>query len=60
VATVIIGARNEEQLRQNIGALGWNLTAGQVALLDAASASDRTYPYWHQSFFKERNPFPTA
>ena len=38
VATVIIGARNEEQLRQNLGAVGWNLTAEQVARLDAASA----------------------
>ena len=38
VANVIIGARNEEQLRQNLGAVGWNLTAEQVATLDAASA----------------------
>ena len=38
VATVIIGARNEEQLRQNLGAVGWNLTPEQVAKLDAASA----------------------
>jgi len=60
VATVVIGARNEEQLRQNIGAVGWNLTAEQVGRLDAASATPKTYPYWHQSFFTERNPFPTA
>jgi aryl-alcohol dehydrogenase-like predicted oxidoreductase len=59
-ATVIIGARNEGQLRQNIGAAGWSLTPDQVARLDAASATTRTYPYWHQAFFKERNPFPTA
>ena len=39
VANVIIGARNEEQLRQNLGAVGWNLTAEQVARLDAASAT---------------------
>jgi len=58
VATVIIGARNEEQLRQNLGALGWNLTAEQVAKLDAASAQPMTYPYWHQKGFS-RNPFPT-
>ena len=37
VATVIIGARNEEQLRQNLGAVGWQLTPEQVAKLDAAS-----------------------
>ena len=40
VANVIIGARNEEQLRQNLGAVGWNLTPEQVARLDAASADD--------------------
>lgn len=59
VATVIVGARNEEQLRQNLGAIGWNLTAEQVAKLDAASATTPPYPYWHQRGFKERNPFPT-
>ncbi len=60
VANVIIGARNEEQLRQNLGAVGWNLTPEQVAKLDAASAQPKIYPYWHQAFFKDRNPFPTA
>ena len=48
VATVIVGARNEEQLRQNLGAVGWNLTADQLARLDAASATTLPYPYWHQ------------
>lgn len=60
VATVIIGARNEEQLRQNLGAVGWSLTPAQIAQLDAASARTLAYPYWHQRFFTERNPFPTA
>lgn len=60
VATIIVGARNEEQLRQNLGAVGWNLTPDQVAKLDAASSRTRAYPYWHQAGFKERNPFPTA
>ncbi len=59
VANVIIGARNEEQLKQNLGAVGWNLTVEQVAKMDAASKRDKTYPYWHQSSFN-RNPFPTA
>jgi aryl-alcohol dehydrogenase-like predicted oxidoreductase len=59
VANIIIGARNEEQLKQNLAAVGWNLTADQVATLDAASAVPLTYPYWHQAFFPERNPFPT-
>jgi aryl-alcohol dehydrogenase-like predicted oxidoreductase len=59
VSTVIIGARNEEQLRQNLGAIGWNLTREQVAKLDAASATEPIYPYWHQKQFPERIPFPT-
>ena len=58
VSNVIVGARNEEQLRQNLGAVGWNLTAGQVAALDAASTVTLPYPYWHQSGFSERNPPP--
>jgi aryl-alcohol dehydrogenase-like predicted oxidoreductase len=58
VATVIIGARNEEQLRQNLGAVGWKLTADQMARLDAASARPKAYPYWHQAGFAERNPPP--
>lgn len=58
VSTVVIGARNEEQLRQNLGAVGWNLTAEQVAKLDAASAVTPVYPYWHQRGFAERNPPP--
>lgn len=58
VATVIVGARNEEQLRQNLGAVGWNLTPAQVATLDAASDKPAAYPYWHQHGFTERNPKP--
>jgi aryl-alcohol dehydrogenase-like predicted oxidoreductase len=58
VANVIVGARNEEQLRQNLGAVGWNLSAEQVARLDAASATPLAYPYWHQRGFVERNPAP--
>lgn len=46
VASVIIGARNEAQLRDNLGAVGWNLTAGQVARLDAASERTAPYPYF--------------
>jgi aryl-alcohol dehydrogenase-like predicted oxidoreductase len=59
VANIIMGARNEEQLRQNLGAVGWNLTHPQVAKLDAASNVTLTYPYWHQRQFTERNPPPT-
>jgi len=53
-----MGARNEEQLRQNLGAVGWNLTKEQVAKLDAASATQPIYPYWHQRQFAKRNPIP--
>ena len=60
VATVIIGARNEEQLRQNLAVVGWNLTPEQIAKLDNASARTPIYPYWHQKGFAERNLFPTA
>jgi aryl-alcohol dehydrogenase-like predicted oxidoreductase len=60
VSTLIVGARNEQQLRQNLGAVGWSLTPAQVARLDAASATTPAYPYWHQRGFAERNPFPTG
>jgi aryl-alcohol dehydrogenase-like predicted oxidoreductase len=59
VSNVIIGARNEEQLRQNLDAIGWTLTPAQIARLDAASAVTPVYPYWHQrAEFAERNPPP--
>jgi len=58
VSTVIMGARNEQQLRQNLDAAGWNLTTEQVAKLDRASAVQPIYPYWHQWGFTERNPKP--
>jgi aryl-alcohol dehydrogenase-like predicted oxidoreductase len=58
VSTVIMGARNEQQLRQNLDAAGWNLTVEQVAKLDRASAVQPIYPYWHQWGFTERNPKP--
>ncbi len=58
VANVIIGARNEEQLHDNLGAVGWNLTKEQVARLDKVSERTLPYPYWHQRGFSERNPPP--
>jgi aryl-alcohol dehydrogenase-like predicted oxidoreductase len=56
ISTVIIGARNEEQLRQNIGAVGWKLSPEQIKTLDAASEVTPAYPYWHQRQFPELNP----
>jgi aryl-alcohol dehydrogenase-like predicted oxidoreductase len=59
VSTVVIGARNEQQLKDNLGAVGWNLTAEQVQKLDKASEVQLPYPYWHQrGTFLERNPSP--
>ena len=58
VSSVILGARNEEQLRANLGALGWRLSPEQAARLEAASAVPRPYPDFHQAGFPERNPFP--
>ncbi len=60
VSTVIIGARNEEQLRQNLAAAGWSLSPAQVAALDRASERTPIYPYWHQWQYAERNPLPVA
>lgn len=59
VCNVVIGARNAEQLEQNLGAIGWRLTADQIDRLDAASRVTPIYPYWHQRGFDKRNPKPT-
>ncbi|MFK0235272.1 aldo/keto reductase [Streptomyces vinaceus] len=64
VSSVIIGARNEEQLRQNLGAVGWTLTPEQMARLDRASARPAPYPYFpyhRQPGFARLNPpaFPS-
>jgi aryl-alcohol dehydrogenase-like predicted oxidoreductase len=59
VASVIIGARDEAQLRQNLGAVGWSLTPEQIARLDAASARTAPYPYFpyhRQDGFARLNP----
>ncbi|WP_324678412.1 aldo/keto reductase [Hymenobacter sp. GOD-10R] len=58
VTSLIFGARNEEQLRQNLGAVGWNLTPAQVERLDKVSDTPPVYPYWHQRQRPELNPPP--
>lgn len=58
VSTLVIGARNEEQLKANLASVGWKLTPEQVARLDEASRVPLAYPYWHQVQLEERNPFP--
>jgi aryl-alcohol dehydrogenase-like predicted oxidoreductase len=61
VVNVVIGARNEEQLRDNLGAVGWKLSPEHMAKLDAVTHLPPAYPYWHQrSSFIERNPLPTT
>ena len=59
VANIVIGARTEEQLKQNLGAVGWSLSEEQIARLDDASRKTPIYPYWHQAGFDSRNPKPT-
>jgi aryl-alcohol dehydrogenase-like predicted oxidoreductase len=61
VSTVVFGARNELQLRENLGAIGWALAPQHVALLDKASAVTAAYPYWpyrSQAGFARLNPPP--
>jgi aryl-alcohol dehydrogenase-like predicted oxidoreductase len=60
VSSVILGARNEAQLKQNLGSVDWKLTSEQIATLDAASETTPIYPYWHQRQFEERIPLPTS
>ena len=57
VDTVIVGARDEAQLRDNLAAEAWRLSAEEVARLDEVSALPEPYPLWHQHKFGiERNP----
>jgi aryl-alcohol dehydrogenase-like predicted oxidoreductase len=58
VANIVIGARNEEQLKQNLEAVGWNLSIDQVKRLDAASNKHPIYPYWHQRKDPRLTPLP--
>ena len=60
VCNIVVGARDEAQLRANLDAVGWTLTPEQVATLDQASHEEPIYPYWHQKPFASRNPKPTA
>jgi aryl-alcohol dehydrogenase-like predicted oxidoreductase len=60
VSTVLVGARSETQLRENLGAIGWNLSEEQIASLDEASAVTPPYPYYPywRGQFAERSPTP--
>ena len=56
ITSVIFGARNEAQMRDNLGAIGWSLTPEQIKRIDTASTERAPYPYWHQRFMGDRNP----
>jgi aryl-alcohol dehydrogenase-like predicted oxidoreductase len=61
VSSVITGARNEAQLRDNLGAVGWSLSPDQITRLDKASAVMPAYPYYPyriQEGFARLNPPP--
>ena len=59
VSTLVICARNAEQLRDDLGTVEFKLSAEQVRRLDAASEPQPVYPYWHQRLsLKDRNPPP--
>ena len=53
ICSLVIGARTEEHLKLNLGAIGWSLTAEQIKRLDKASKTPKIYPYWHQNQFPE-------
>ncbi len=57
VSSIVLGARNEEQLKANLGSVGWSLSQDQLARLNQASERPKAYPYWHQNGFV-RNPSP--
>ena len=57
VSSIIIGARNEQQLRDNLGAVGWSLSEEETRRLEQVSEVPEIYPYWHQhKFAGDRNP----
>jgi aryl-alcohol dehydrogenase-like predicted oxidoreductase len=58
IVSIVVGARNEAQLKENLGAVGWSLDSGQMERLDSASEVKPIYPYWHQRTFAAINPPP--
>jgi len=58
VTSLVFGARTLDQLRDNLNAAAWRLSADELTRLDAVSAPPIPYPYWHQrKYASERNPF---
>jgi aryl-alcohol dehydrogenase-like predicted oxidoreductase len=58
VSSLVVGARTEAQLKENLAATGWNLSVDQIKKLDAASETQSIYPYWHQRQKPGLNPLP--
>lgn len=58
VSSLVVGARTEQQLKENLAATGWDLTTDQIKRLDAVSETEPVYPYWHQRQKPELNPLP--
>jgi len=58
VDNIVVGARTMEQLQENLGAVGWNLSIDQIKRLDTVSEEYPIYPYWHQRQNKRLNPLP--
>jgi aryl-alcohol dehydrogenase-like predicted oxidoreductase len=57
VASVILGARTDAQLVDNLAAATWSLSDAEIASLDEASATPARYPYsHHRNFGSDRNP----
>lgn len=54
ISSVIIGARNIQQLTENTGAIGWNLSPDDTIELDIISKPVIPYPMWHQKYSDER------
>ena len=54
ISSIIIGARNTQQLNDNAGASGWQLSTDDIQFLDKISQPVIPYPLWHQMYSDER------
>jgi aryl-alcohol dehydrogenase-like predicted oxidoreductase len=56
VSSVLVGARTEEQLADNLNAATWALSDAELDRLDQLTAPRMLYPYWHQAFSARLSP----
>ena len=54
ITSVIIGARDEKQLVENIRTADWKLSDDEMKKLDGVSEPPRIYPYWYFDIFKKK------